>query len=70
MEVPNIKKIEDARKRKGYSKKALSKIVGIHPTYYTLIIQGKHRYAPTIARIAIAVGLKPESVWKKARKSA
>ena len=70
MLIANIPKIEAARERQGLSKSGLAKMVGIHPSTYTLILKGKHSYAPTIKRIALAVGLKPEQAWKTARKSA
>lgn len=70
MLIPNITKIEAARERQGLSKGALAKMVGIHPSTYTLILKGKIAFAPTIKRIALAVGMKPEHAWKKARKSA
>ncbi len=70
MLIPNITKIEAARERQGLSKSALAKMVGIHPSTYTLILKGKIAFAPTIKRIALAVGMKPELAWKKARKSA
>ena len=70
MLVPNIPKIEDARERQGLSKSGLAKMVGIHPSTYTLILKGKICFAPTIKRIALAVGLEPEKAWKTSRKSA
>lgn len=68
--IANIEKIEAARVKAGLSKSGLAKMVSISPAQYTFIIQGKHCYAPTIKRIALAVGLDPEKVWKKEKKSA
>jgi DNA-binding XRE family transcriptional regulator len=67
MLIPNIRKIEAARERQGLSKSGLAKMVGIHPSTYTLILKGKHSYAPTIKRIALAVGMKPHLAWKTSR---
>jgi transcriptional regulator with XRE-family HTH domain len=66
----NIPKLEEARKRKGLTKKALAELAGITPAAYTFIIQGKHANPPTIKLLFEAVGLDPEKAWKKERKSA
>jgi len=66
----NTEKLEECRQRKGLTKTALCAVVGIHPSTYTLILQGKRKSPPTIKALAEAVGLDPDKAWKKARKSA
>ena len=69
MVTVNIAKLEEYRKRAGLSKSGLCKVVGIHPSTYTLILARKRENPETIKRIALAVGLKPEKAWKHGRKS-
>lgn len=69
MVAVNISKLEECRKRSGLTKKALSKMVGIHPSTYRLIIKGEIANPPTIMRLALAVGLDPKKAWKKGTNS-
>jgi transcriptional regulator with XRE-family HTH domain len=66
----NIKTLEAARKRKGLTKSATAKGIGISPGSYTNIIQGKHAHPPTIRALAEYLGVDPERAWKKGRKRA
>lgn len=70
MLIVNLEKLEAARKRKGLTKIALCKLVGIHPSTYTLILRRTNASPPTITRLAKAVGLEPDKAWKQSRKSA
>jgi len=65
----NIDKLEEFRKLSGLTKSALSKMVGIHPSTYRLILKGEIASPPTIKRLALAVGLDPKKAWKKGRNS-
>ncbi len=68
MVAVNIEKLEEFRKRRGLSKTALARLVGIHPSTYTLLIKGKRENPETVKAIALALGLAPEKAWKKGRK--
>ena len=69
MVAVNIEKLEELRHHRGLSKTALCRIVGIHPSTYTLILKRKRKNPATVKAIALALGLAPEKAWKKDRKA-
>jgi len=63
----NVEKLEELRQRQGLTKSGLAKIVGIHPSTYTLILKGKRKNPVTVKAIALALGLDPAKAWKKGK---
>lgn len=59
----DTERLESARIKKGLSKSKLAQLVGIHPSSYLRILKGETQNAPTLKRIADALGLSMEEIF-------